>query len=421
MDLRRLIPIFVIVFTNIMGAGVILPILPLVAEGQYGASVVQATLLAAVFFAAQFVAAPWLGRLSDRIGRRPVLIVSQVGTVLSFILFALAGPIGRSIDGLGLGLGISGGLIILYLARVLDGITGGNITTAQAYITDISTEETRAQSLGFISAAFGMGFIFGPAFGGFLAEVSLVAPFIGAAVITSGSVLLTTFMLKESLPPEERSSEIYGRARIPIRQFLQDRTILLILIITFTVSISFSALQATFSLFTDRVVFPDVASSAQVARNVSLMLTLMGFAVVLTQVLLIKPLVTRFGERRVVILGQLTMAFAFVSMALVSSPVLVVLVLVPIAFGNGVSQPSLQSVITRFATPKTRGRLLGLFQSANSLAFIIGPIWSGLVFQTISPRAPYLISFPGLLISATLSIILLRSEIPVHKAEVTMS
>ncbi len=177
MDRKRLFPILLIVFTNILGAGVILPILPLYAEGQFGGSILQITLLSTSFFAAQFLAAPWLGRLSDRYGRRPVLIVSQIGTVAAFILFILAGPLGQVINSWGLALPMSGGMIMLYLARTLDGITGGNITTAQAYVTDVTPEEHRAQGLGLVQAAFGAGFIFGPAFGGVLANLGPVAPF----------------------------------------------------------------------------------------------------------------------------------------------------------------------------------------------------------------------------------------------------
>jgi MFS transporter, DHA1 family, tetracycline resistance protein len=198
MDMRRLLPISLIIFTNILGAGVILPILPLYAEGAFGGTILQITLLSTAFFAAQFVAAPILGRLSDRVGRRPVLIFSQIGTVISFVLFIFAAPLGRMIDGVGLALPLTGGMSMLYLARILDGITGGNITTAQAYISDVTPEEHRAQGLGLIQAAFGLGFIFGPAFGGILARYGSVVPFIGAAIITSITTLLTTFMLKES-------------------------------------------------------------------------------------------------------------------------------------------------------------------------------------------------------------------------------
>src|SRR5687768_12444029 len=162
MDRRRLFPIILIVFTNILGAGVILPILPLYAEGRFAGTILQITMLSTLFFGAQFIAAPVLGRLSDQIGRRPVLILSQVGTVISFILFIVAGPVGTQIDALGLDLRISGGMLMLYIARILDGITGGNITTAQAYVSDITPQEHRAQALGLIQAAFGVGFIFGP-------------------------------------------------------------------------------------------------------------------------------------------------------------------------------------------------------------------------------------------------------------------
>ncbi len=416
MDRRRIIPIFVIVFTNILGSGVILPILPLVAEGQFGATALQATTLAAVFFAAQFVAAPWLGRLSDRYGRRPILIVSQIGTVLSFIMFSLAGPLGHFLEGLDMGLSISGGLIILYLARLLDGVTGGNITTAQAYITDVSNEESRAQALGTLSAAFGMGFIFGPAFGGFLSGVSLVAPFIGAAIITSGSVVLTTVMLKESLPPEKRSTKQSRLEELPLRHYLQNRTVLLLFLITFVTTLAFAALQSTFALYAERVVFPE-ASSQIVARNVGLFLTVIGIFTVITQAALIKPLVRRFGERRLILLGQISLIVAFSGLALLSAPLLIVLFTIPVAFGNGINQPSLQSLITRFGDVQSHGRLLGLYQSSRSLALIFGPIWAGFVFQTISPRAPFAIAVPLLLISLILGLFLQRHTFPSRAAQ----
>src|SRR5687767_4725439 len=134
MDRRRIIPIFFIIFTNMLGAGVIIPVLPLFAEGQFGATAFQASILVSAFFAAQFIASPWIGRLSDRIGRRPVLIGSQIGTVASFVIFIFAEPLGARIDALGLNLGMSGGLLVVYLGRLLDGFTFGNVTAAQAYI-----------------------------------------------------------------------------------------------------------------------------------------------------------------------------------------------------------------------------------------------------------------------------------------------
>ncbi|MGD8473980.1 MAG: MFS transporter, partial [Anaerolineae bacterium] len=279
MDRKRLFPILLIVFTNILGAGVILPILPLYAEGQFGGTVLQITLLSTSFFAAQFLAAPWLGRLSDRYGRRPVLIVSQMGTVLAFILFIFAGPLGKVIDSWGLALPMSGGMIMLYVARTLDGITGGNITTAQAYITDVTPEERRAQGLGLVQAAFGAGFIFGPAFGGILSNLGPVAPFIGATIITTGTLLLTVFTLEESLPPEDRAAdqlEAEPRPSVPLSTLLRIGPLRLILAIGFVASLAFSAVPATFALYANRILFPDLADPGQVQLYIGLMLTFNG-------------------------------------------------------------------------------------------------------------------------------------------------
>ena len=412
MDLRRILPIFFVVFTNILGAGVIIPILPLYAEGQFGATALQATILAAVFFGMQFLAAPVLGRISDRIGRRPVLIVSQIGTVISFVLFIYAEQLGQVIDQMGLGFGLSGGLMALYLARGLDGITGGNITTAQAYITDVSSEEHRARALGMIGASFGLGFIFGPAFGGFLATISLTAPFIGAAIITSVSVILTIITVKESLPPEKRTQP--GRqteSGESIWALLGNQTILLILAINFFMGMTMAVLQSTFALFSQDILFPD-ASSQTVGRNVGLMLTFVGFISVINQGVVIGPMVKRFGERQTLILGELGSLLGYLPFSFSSSALMITLFTAPISFGHGVSQPSLQSLITRFSTPQMRGRMLGLLQSANSLALIIGPIWAGYAYDTYSPRTPYTLLIPLIGVAILLSLLLLKHQIP---------
>ena len=168
--------------------------------------------------------------------------------------------------------------------------------------------------------------------------------------------------------------------------------------------------KSTFALYADRVVFPDAKDPAIVARNVGLMLTVIGIAGVITQLFLIKPLVKRFGEHNLIILGQLCVAAAFTGLVFVSNPWAVVLFTIPIAFGNGINQPSIQSILTRFSNERTRGRLLGLLQSSNSLALIFGPIWAGLVFQNVSPRAPFAIAIPAILAAVILSITLKRRD-----------
>jgi DHA1 family tetracycline resistance protein-like MFS transporter len=415
MDRKRLFPILLIVFTNILGAGVILPILPLYAEGQFGGTILQITMLSTSFFAAQFLAAPWLGRLSDRFGRRPVLIGSQMGTVLAFLLFIFAGPLGEGIDSWGLSLPLTGGMVMLYVARTLDGITGGNITTAQAYISDITPDEHRAQGLGLLQAAFGVGFIFGPAFGGVLSNLGPVAPFVGATLITTGTLLLTVFTLEESLPPEARTGDGADAAvspTAPLPALLRFGSFRVILAIGFVASLAFAAVPAVFALFADRVLFPDLADPARAQLYIGLMLTFNGLMQVVTQLALLKPLVSRLGERKLLLLGMGALLVASVGVASAGSAIVVTLLFAPFAFGRGVSEPSLQSLTTRFGDRRSRGQLLGLYQSARSLALIFGPVWAGYAFEEISPRAVFWVAGGLILVALALSAFLLTQPVP---------
>ena len=366
----------------------ILPSLPLIAESQFGASEFQATLLASAYYGAMFLAAPFLGRLSDRLGRRPVLMVSQLGTILSFIMFIFARQLG---DLIGINIGISAGLFVFFLARILDGFTGGNISTAQAYVSDVSTPENRTQALGLLSAGFGLGFIFGPAIGGILGGINNTAPFIGAALVTTVTFLLTAFMLKESLPPERRSAAREKQPQISFREAIANRNFLLILGLGFIQILAFSAIPPTFSLYADRVLFPTVSDTNVVVRNVGLMLSYLGLTNVIVQMWLIKPLAARFGEKNLIAVGQTVFMASMFLFPITSNPIVATLLFTPWAFGRGISDPSLQSLVTRFGTDRTRGRLLGIYQAALSMGFIFGPIWSGWVFERISPQSVYLI------------------------------
>jgi DHA1 family tetracycline resistance protein-like MFS transporter len=414
MDYKRLYPILLIVFTNILGGGVIMPILPLYAEGQFNGTVIQITLLSSAFFAAQFLAAPVLGRLSDRYGRRPVLIISQIGTVLAFMMFIFAIPLGRWIDSFGPVLPLTGGMLMLFAARILDGITGGNITTAQAYISDVTDSEHRAQGLGLLQAAFGLGFIFGPAFGGVLSNIHPVAPFIGAAIITTGTLLLTVFTLAESLPPEKRAAELGGvqRSAVPLRILLSNKSFDLVLLIGFFGSLAFAALPAIFALYANHVLFPDLAGTGRVQLYIGLILTFYGLMQVFTQLALLRPLIKRLGERRLIILGEITLFLAMLGIVATGRAFSVTLLLAPFAFGQGVTEPSLQSMITRFGEESTRGRLLGIYQSSRSLALIVGPIWAGLAYANINPQSVFVIGSGIIFCALVCAIILSRQQIP---------
>ncbi|MGW8251492.1 MAG: MFS transporter, partial [Anaerolineales bacterium] len=245
---------------------------------------------------------------------------------------------------------------------------------------------------------FGMGFIFGPAFGGLLSNYGVIMPFIGAALITTGTMLLTIFTLKESLPPEERGENLVQRnRRIPLQELLDNRPITLVLVVAFLTSLAFSSLPATFSLYADRVFFSNLSQRDQVQLYIGLMLTFNGLMQVITQIALLKPLVTRLGERRLLVVGQVSLMIAFIGIASVSSAILATLLFAPYAFGTGVSQPSMQSLMTSYGGQHQRGQLLGTYQSARSLALILGPLLAGFAFQSISPNAAY---YGGAFISA---------------------
>ncbi|MFL5692297.1 MAG: MFS transporter, partial [Ktedonobacteraceae bacterium] len=184
MDKKRITTLFLIVLADMMGGSAIIPILPVFVVGQFHASPLQAALVITAFYVAQVLASPVLGSLSDRFGRRPILLISQAGTIFSYLLIVLAVPLGVLLAHAGLQMGIAGGLIIIYLARLLDGVTGGNISVAQAYASDISTPEERTRVLGLVGGASGVGHILGPALAGLLATISLLAPFQGAAVVS---------------------------------------------------------------------------------------------------------------------------------------------------------------------------------------------------------------------------------------------
>ncbi|TAK13387.1 MAG: MFS transporter [Anaerolineae bacterium] len=407
---RRILPIMLVIFTNLLGAGLIFPILPLYAVGTMGATVPQATLLSAAFFAAQFVASPILGRLSDRYGRRPLLLVSQAGTVLSFILFIYAPEIGARLDALGFHPGMSGGLFMLFFARTLDGFTGGNVSIGYAYISDISTAQNRTQNFGYFLAALNAGFIFGPVFGGALAASGFRAPFIGAAIITTLTLLLTVFVLKESLGDHERTQPGLPAERMPLRQIAANRPLALLYLQAFLGISAFSAIPATFALYAEVVIFPGLAHEA-VAGRVGLMLALVGIAAVITQLFLLKPLVARLGERRTVLTGFMAWLGVYLLMPQFHNPWVIAALLAPFSFSRSVIDPSLQSMVARHATPRTRGQMLGLLQASQSLAFIFGPIWAGVAFERIAPQAIYWVGSVILALAALLAFSMRRDPL----------
>jgi MFS transporter, DHA1 family, tetracycline resistance protein len=369
---RRLLTVLLIVFVQMLGAAMILPILPLYAQREFGMAPQTITLLATTFFAAQFVAGPFLGRLSDKIGRRPVLLVSQAGTAVSFLMLAL-----------------SPNVAFLFLARLLDGITGGNVIVAQAYITDITPREKRTQSLGYIFAVFGLGFIFGPALGGLLAAAfGPRIPYVFAAIAATIVVLLTWFTLDESLTQEQRlANRAFKRRSIGLSAILGNRVLFLILIIAFIGQFGFGMLQATFALFGAAVLFADFSES-MVNLGIGVLLTLVGVGQVTTQVWLLPQALKRFDETRLVIFGLLSRATGLLIFAVLAKPLLGGVAALLFAAGIGLMMPSLQSLTTSAVADEVRGGVLGVYQSTVSLAIIFSTAVAGTIFA-LDPTYPY--------------------------------
>jgi MFS transporter, DHA1 family, tetracycline resistance protein len=369
---RRLITILLIVFVGIMGASLILPILPLYAQSHYHMSPAVITLLNASFFAAQFVAGPYLGRLSDRRGRLPVLILSQIGTAISFIMLAFAPNVAW-----------------LFAARILDGITGGNIIVAQAYITDITPREQRTQSLGYIFAVFGLGFIIGPALGGLLsAAYGLQMPYLIAAIAAILTVVLTWFTLNETLSPAQRLANHTTRNdSLRFTAILGNYPLLLILGLAFFGQFVFGLFQGTFALYSQDVLFHGYPA-VTIGLGVGLLLAAVGVGQLLTQLFLLRPLLKRYGESWLVVIGTIARMIALVIFAVITTPWLGAFGSIFFAMGMGLLMPPLQSLATSAVADEMRGGVLGIYQSVANLGIIISTAIAGVIFA-FHPTLPY--------------------------------
>jgi DHA1 family tetracycline resistance protein-like MFS transporter len=386
MDKKRISITFLIVLTNTIGATLILPMLPLYVEKQFRASPLQATLVIAAFYAAQFLAAPWLGKLSDRMGRRPILIISQIGTIAAYGLIVFVTPLGLVLERAGLNLSISGGLLVIYLARLLDGVTGGNISVAEAYASDISDEKTRTQALGLVGGANGVGHILGPAVAVLLSGISLIAPLVGAAVVSGITLLLTVILLDETLTPEKRAMNASAaKSSVSTIGWLSQRPVVLVLAAALAIGLYIAAVTSSFSLYAERVLFPNQPATV-VVQNAGFIIMLMGLVVAFIQIFLIQPLSRWLGEQTLVVVGAGLLLVSAIGFTAANSMTGAVLAALAYSFGFAVSWPSLQSIMTRLGTKETVGTRLGLFQSAFSLALIGAPILAGLVMENIGTR-----------------------------------
>src|SRR6266853_1417603 len=366
-----LLVIFVTVFIDLVGFGIVIPVLPYYAEGtKFGATPSQVGLLFASYSIMQLIFAPVLGRLSDKHGRRPVLLASLLGTALGFFI-----------------LGFATTLWMLFIGRIIDGISGGNISTAQAYIADVTTKEDRAKGMGLIGAAFGLGFVFGPAIGGILSRWGINVPFLFAGGLAFANVILLYFTLPETVTRDHpaRVSAASGRGWKQVVDALSQPQLAFVLAIYFLSIAAFSIMTTVFSLFMMFRLGYDPWHSGWIFAFV-------GIVSALVQGGLIGKLVKRFGEPALVIAGGLLFTVSLLVSPFVNPAIGLIGILSVGALssvGNALAAPSLTSLGSKSASVAEQGSILGVMQSVASLARAVGPSVAALIIYSAVAHMGY--------------------------------
>ncbi|MBC7798074.1 MAG: MFS transporter [Pyrinomonadaceae bacterium] len=377
--------IFITVLIDLIGFGIVIPVLPIY-SAEFGASATTIGLLVASYSIMQFIFTPILGQLSDRYGRRPILFFSLLGTSLGFLILGLANT-----------------LFLLFLGRILDGITGGNISTAQAYIADVTTIENRAKGMGLLGAAFGLGFVLGPLIGGVLSKYGVHVPFYFAAAMALANAILLYFVLPESLKKENRQPrKMQSRWRLLV-DAVADSQMAMVIALYFLVITAFSMMTTAFSIYT-------LYRFGYNAENNGYLFGFIGILAVIFQLGFFPKLTKAFGEAKLITVGAIIMSVAFILVPFVSPETfgfitsyvtgnqflsswlpnqiggLMALLLGIAAFsiGNSMATPSLTSLGSKLSPPEKQGTSLGILQSSASLARAVGPAFAGILLYSAS-------------------------------------
>jgi len=371
MNNKRLFSIILVVFIDLLGFSLILPLLPYYAE-TFKASQTVTGILIASYALMQLIGAPILGRLSDRFGRRPVLLVSVFGTFLGFLL-----------------LGFANALWMLFASRILDGLTGGNLSVAQAYISDVTDEKSRSKGLGMIGAAFGLGFIIGPVTGGLLSQWGYAVPALTAAAISFINLILIYAWLPESLTEEKRSQMTEKRPAVTLQALLvafQRPFTGSILITRFFFGLAFAIFQTIFSLYA-------LAKFNLTARDTGFVLTYVGVLSVIVQGFLVGRLTSRYREDLLITVSVALMSLSLLGWAFAPSVFWLYVIMTPTALSGGLLNTLLSSTLTKAVAPQEIGGILGLSAAVESSTRIIAPILGGVLLQQIGTWAPGIFGF----------------------------
>ena len=396
MKKSALLTVFLVVLVDLMGFGIVLPLIPFYAA-KFNASAVSIGLLYSIYSLAQLVFSPLWGRFSDRIGRRPIMLMSTFGAALAYLLFAF-----------------SNSLAVLFLSRLLAGIMGGNISTAQAYVADVTAPEERAKGMGLIGAAFGIGFTVGPAIAtllihhqfhellgdlgfshlsGLFAQNKYALPGLFAALLSFSSFLLVLFRLPETVKKnsENDSSKIikvsvfskrFWQALTRENQSSKHRLLSLLMISVFLLSFAQSSLYSAFPLFCKTIL-------GLSPEKVGMLFAVMGLIAVVIQGGLIRPLEKKFGEKRLFLAGNVIMIAGLALIPFASSEKMLTVFLSLMAIGGSLNGPTLNSLISKEADPAQIGATLGTSQGLSALGRVVGPAWGGALFSA-SFRSPFI-------------------------------
>jgi DHA1 family multidrug resistance protein-like MFS transporter len=396
----RQVILFLIMFVNMVGFGIIMPILPFFAE-QMGANATHLGLLFSVYSVMQFFFAPMWGRFSDRVGRKPVIVVGLAGFSLSFFLF-----------------GLSTQLWMLYLARILGGaLSSAALPTVMAYVADTTTESQRGGAMGRISAAMGLGITFGPVLGGFLGEVGPAFPFFFAAVTGALVCLFAAFFLPESLTELSRAA---AKTRPATKQGMRGMAQALagpigfVMVLAFLSNFASSNLQGTFALYSE--------SQIGAGRSeLGVLFGAMGIAMAAAQGFLIGPMIRRWGEQRTIQLGLFCNGAGYVGFLFANSLWTMLPNMLLMGLGFAAMMPSVNSFVSKRGDSEQQGLNMGIVNAFSSLGRVFGPIAGGLIFDLIGPQWPYAFGALIFFSALTFAYVQFRRDARVRQQRVSVS